>query len=339
MKRFWKLCLSLLLTVMVIPVASSTVFADDSAYSNDLKNYLTAVNRADDVLVPQRDPETDQDFDEIADTVSALEIEDQKIYKTYIFDYKGIDRFENLTLFEVLISLNTDDEITNFNAFSSSTLDYGIEIVPGIYVEAKNEFQLPTYGDFDGGLAPSDFETYRVNLETKLRALSVQYQGPRMDVEFTESDLYLRDYRWMDGLKRTLNYEIEAEQPERFHDASVTNVTVGGKDYYQMKITQDMIPQVIVSNEDSYRFAKDDEKTVSVNIEYINDYFLYTLESPSFMIEVTLNDGRVFVADQDYETNLDQEGDAYKFFTDEGSDGDESIRGSIKEIVLKFRKE
>lgn len=199
MKRFWKLCLSLLLTVMVMPVTSSTVFADGSAYSNDLKNYLTAVNKADDVLVPQRDPETDQDFDEIADTVSALEIEDQKIYKTYIFDYKGIERFENLTLFEVLISLNTDDEITNFNAFSASTLDYGIDIIPGIYVEAKNEFQLPTNGDFDGGLAPADFETYRVNLETKLRALSIQYQGPRMNVEFTESERVISIFVIIDG--------------------------------------------------------------------------------------------------------------------------------------------
>ncbi|MEG0327216.1 MAG: InlB B-repeat-containing protein [Erysipelothrix sp.] len=338
MKKIGKLCLALLLCLMMFPLSSTSTYADSSEYSDDIKSFLKSWNEEYEVLSPKRDPENDQDFDEISGTITDLSLDDQVDYNTVIFDYKGLERFSILSDLEIPIVLNTETEVKNLKAFPNSLYESGLRIRPVMYDNDNQKYILLDSDEIGGAIVPSDFEIYRVNLEHKLISLSSQYVGKRMSVEFLSADYYLKNYNWLDGLSKSLYYEFEAEMPERYIDVPVKSLKIDDVDFYEMNITNAMMPKVIATNENAYRTADATEKTIALSMPYIYDYFVDGLESKKFIIEVTLSDGRIFIADQDYETNLDEDGDIYKFFNDDGDDPDESIRGEVETINVKFEK-
>ncbi|WP_159635838.1 InlB B-repeat-containing protein [Erysipelothrix anatis] len=357
MKKVLSISLVVLLYIMALPIGAEVRPGSDT-YSKDILDviYATARDNQDEGLLV--DDEAVDEYVKLIHTVgpSYHSVTDQKTY--YIFDYKGIDRFDNLAELTLVIDLGTMGETGIPKKISNLTVlpqdfydnDEAIYIFAGEYSPETGTYEQlgDTYwGDPDPTtaktLSPETLKSYKATFVAELVALSKQYTGERVSVYLDEFDVLLENLNWMAGLNRNLNYEIEAEMPYRFLRRLVRIENVNDTLYYAITIQDENIPYVIRKNGNMFQQADGTQKTVGIDLENLVYYIDDTLgdgeitEIP-FTVTATLADGRTFEADRSYfnddAKNYDDE--RYTFFFD--FESDDSIVGSIERIDLMIAK-
>ena len=357
MKKILSISLVVLLYIMALPIGAETR-PGSATYSKDILDVVYATardNQEEDLLVD------DQAVDEYVKMIHSVgpsyqSTTDQKNY--YIFDYKGIEKFENLAELTIVVDLGTMGEtgtpktIQNLTTLPQEFYDYGsgIRIFAAEYSTETGTYEQlgDTYwGDSDPATAKTlnhnTLKTYQTIFISELVSVSEQYTGSRVTVYLDEADLLIVNLNWLAGLNRNMDYEIEAESPDRFIRRPVRLESLDDTLFYAITIEDENISYVIRTEGNTFQKANANQKTVGIdldNLAYFIDSSLGDDEVTTipFKVKATLADGRMFEADRIYYDDVDKidDDERYTFFYD--FDTDTSIVGSIQRIDLYIAK-
>ena len=357
MKKILSISLVVLMYVLALPVNAENR-PGSSTYSNDILDLVYATardNQEEDLLI---DDQAIDDYVKMIHTVgpSYYSATDQKTY--YVFDYKGIENFENLAELTAVIDLGTMGEsgtpkkIQNLTILPQGFTDNSgeIQIFAGEYSKDTGTYEQlgDTYwGDSDPAtaktLAHAKFNEYQSVFVSELTSMSTQYSGPRVGVPLDGFDALLVNLNWMVGLNRNLNFDVEAEMVTRHIRRPVHLETLNDSVYYAMTLQDEDIPSVIRKEGNTFQKANATQKTVGIDLDHLADFVDDHLGDSGvttipFKVIATLEDGRTFEADRVYRDDIDKDYDdeRYTFFYD--YDSSDSIVGSIQRIDFYVAK-